>query len=114
MIAKKITVLFFAGESGAEPVREWLLGLDKADRVRVGDDIRTVEFGWPIGMPVLPPARQRALRGENQFKEQDRARALCHRGWRHGAAARVHQEIANHAQGRSGNRADAACGVQTE
>jgi phage-related protein len=33
-------------------VRDWLLDLDKADRQAIGTDIQTVEFGWPIGMPV--------------------------------------------------------------
>jgi phage-related protein len=26
-----------------------------ADRKRIGEDIKTVEFGWPIGMPVCKP-----------------------------------------------------------
>ena len=34
------------------PVREWLLGLSPEDRKAIGDDIRTAEFGWPIGMPL--------------------------------------------------------------
>ncbi len=34
------------------PVREWLLGLSPDDRKAIGDDIRTAEFGWPIGMPL--------------------------------------------------------------
>ena len=34
------------------PVREWLLDLTEAERKAVGDDIRTAEFGWPIGMPI--------------------------------------------------------------
>lgn len=25
------------------------------DRKRIGEDIKTVEFGWPIGMPVCRP-----------------------------------------------------------
>ena len=29
-----------------------MLDLDKADRQAVGIDIKTVEFAWPIGMPV--------------------------------------------------------------
>jgi phage-related protein len=33
-------------------VREWLKGLDQADRLIVGQDIATAEFGWPVGMPV--------------------------------------------------------------
>ncbi|MBI3676689.1 MAG: type II toxin-antitoxin system RelE/ParE family toxin [Proteobacteria bacterium] len=58
MIAKKIAVVFFASGSGTEPVRDWLKSLAKADRVKIGEDIRTVEFGWPIGMPVCKPLGQ--------------------------------------------------------
>jgi phage-related protein len=52
---KKITVIFFASDTAAEPVRAWLLSLPQGDQKRIGDDIRTVEFGWPIGMPVCRP-----------------------------------------------------------
>ena len=34
------------------PVRDWLLELTPEDRKAIGDDIRTAEFGWPIGMPL--------------------------------------------------------------
>ncbi len=34
-------------------MREWLKSLTHPeDRKRIGVDIATVEFGWPIGMPV--------------------------------------------------------------
>ena len=37
-------------------MRDWLKSfLSKEDRKRVGEDIKTVEFGWPIGMPVCRP-----------------------------------------------------------
>ncbi len=36
-------------------MREWILTLDKDDRVVVGKDIQKVEFGWPIGMPSCRP-----------------------------------------------------------
>lgn len=49
---KKITVVFYETEAGKEPVREWLLALDLEDKKIVGGDIKTVEYGWPIGMPV--------------------------------------------------------------
>jgi phage-related protein len=55
MEAKKIVAAFFATESGAEPVRDWLRSLPREDQKKIGDDIRTVEFGWPIGMPVCRP-----------------------------------------------------------
>jgi phage-related protein len=38
--------------SGREPVREWLLGLSVEDRKIIGEDIKDVEFAWPIGMPL--------------------------------------------------------------
>lgn len=44
--------IFYRTEAGGEPVREWLKGLTAEDRKRIGEDIKTVEFGWPIGMPV--------------------------------------------------------------
>ena len=37
---------------GAEPVRDWLRSLPLEDRKIIGADIQTVEFGWPIGMPL--------------------------------------------------------------
>ena len=55
MLTKRIAVVFFANELGAEPVRDWLKALPQADQKRIGDDIRVVEFGWPIGMPVCRP-----------------------------------------------------------
>ena len=50
---KKIEVIFFRTSAGGEPVREWLRSLSPIeDRKQIGVDIKTVEFGWPIGMPV--------------------------------------------------------------
>lgn len=34
-------------------MREWLKKLDPADRKVLGDDIKDVEFAWPIGMPLV-------------------------------------------------------------
>jgi phage-related protein len=52
---KRITVIFYRTEAGGEPVRDWLKGLSADDRKRIGEDIKTVEFGWPVGMPVCRP-----------------------------------------------------------
>jgi len=52
---KKVSAVFYRSKSGNEPVREWLLKLAKEDRKAIGGDIQTVEFGWPIGMPVCRP-----------------------------------------------------------
>lgn len=49
---KRIAARFYRTANGSEPVRMWLLSLDPNDRRIVGKDIATVEFGWPVGMPV--------------------------------------------------------------
>jgi len=52
---KSVPAIFYRTEAGGEPVREWLRKLSREDRKRIGEDIKTVEFGWPIGMPVCRP-----------------------------------------------------------
>ena len=34
-------------------MREWLMALPEAERRRLGQEIRTMRFGWPIGMPLV-------------------------------------------------------------
>lgn len=48
-----LDVAFYRTESGAEPVREWLKSLPRADKRVIGSDIKTVQYGWPLGMPVV-------------------------------------------------------------
>lgn len=48
-----LNVVFFRTASGREPVREWLKDLDKIDRKVIGEDIKLVEFRWPLGMPLV-------------------------------------------------------------
>ena len=48
-----MSVSFFRTEAGNEPVRDWLVELPRDDRKAIGTDIKTVQFGWPIGMPVV-------------------------------------------------------------
>ncbi len=33
-------------------MREWLKGLCREDKRAVGEDIKTVELGWPVGVPL--------------------------------------------------------------
>ena len=50
---KVIDVQFYKADSGSLPVRVWLIKLSPEERKVIGDDIRTVEFGWPMGMPLV-------------------------------------------------------------
>jgi len=48
-----LNVVFYQSESGNEPVREWLKGLSREDKRRIGEDIKTAQIGWPLGMPLI-------------------------------------------------------------
>ena len=49
----EIPVVFYRTSGGAEPVLDWLRGLPAQDRRTIGADLATVQFGWPIGMPLV-------------------------------------------------------------
>lgn len=52
---KRLPAYFYYLDSGKEPVREWLKELEPEDRKTIREDIRDVEFSWPIGMPLVRP-----------------------------------------------------------
>lgn len=54
----RMDVVFYRTESGGEPVRDWLKSLTKAEKRIIGGDIKTVQYGWPLGMPVVRKLEQ--------------------------------------------------------
>lgn len=48
-----LSVVFYRSDAGKEPVRDWLLELTVEDRKAIGADIKTVQYYWPLGMPVV-------------------------------------------------------------
>ena len=48
-----LRVVFFRSENGREPVRDWLATLTRKDRKAIGVDFKKVQFGWPLGMPLV-------------------------------------------------------------
>jgi phage-related protein len=57
-IRHPLKVFFYRSDSGNEPVRDWLKGLSKDEKKQIGEDIKTVQYGWPIGMPVVKSLSQ--------------------------------------------------------
>lgn len=50
----KLNCVFYRQASGDEPVRAWLKALKPdADRKIVGADILAVQYGWPLGLPLV-------------------------------------------------------------
>ena len=79
----EIPVRFYRTEAGRAPVLDWLRGLDKADRHAIGLDLMRVQFGWPIGRPLVGSLK------DGLWEVRPDARR----------AARVHQENAENACG---------------
>jgi len=48
-----LDVVFYRTESGNEPVREWLKELSREAKRKIGEDIKTAQLGWPLGMPLI-------------------------------------------------------------
>jgi phage-related protein len=53
MALAEIPVRFYRTILGQEPVRIWLKELPKADRSLIGHQLMKLQFGWPIGMPLV-------------------------------------------------------------
>ena len=53
MEKQKLAIKFFRTDAGSEPVLKWLKELSKEERKAIGDDLRTMQFGWPMGMPLV-------------------------------------------------------------
>lgn len=55
-IERRVPILkvhFYRSSAGNEPVRGWLKSLTQEDRKSIGEDIKTAQFGWPLGMPLI-------------------------------------------------------------
>jgi phage-related protein len=50
---RPLLVVFFKTDAGNDPVREWLKSMPKEDRHSIGEDLLTVQHGWPVGKPLV-------------------------------------------------------------
>jgi phage-related protein len=74
--AKKISASFFQNDKGKMPVREWILGFSPDDKKIIGEDIKTAEFGWPVGMPVVKPIGDKLYEVRSSLSDGSEARIL--------------------------------------
>lgn len=64
----KLNVRFYRSDSGAEPVRRWLKSLSIDQKKSIGEEIKTVQFGWPLGMPLVEKLSSICGRCERKFQ----------------------------------------------
>ena len=50
---RPLKVKFYITKTGKEPVREWLKSLSTEEKKIIGEDIKTAQFGWPLGMLLI-------------------------------------------------------------
>jgi phage-related protein len=50
--APVLRVQFFR-QGNTEPVREWLKGLPKPIRHKIGTNVQAVQWRWPVGLPLV-------------------------------------------------------------
>jgi phage-related protein len=50
---RPLRVVFFKTHTENEPVRDWLRSLSRTDCKTIGIDILTVQYAWPVGMPLV-------------------------------------------------------------
>ncbi len=48
-----LRVAFFQTLNSKEPVRDWLISLSEIQKKAIGTEIKVVQYGWPLGMPVV-------------------------------------------------------------
>jgi phage-related protein len=75
-IEKNLTVYFFKNDRGKMPVRDWILSLSPTNRKILGEDIKTVEFGWPVGMPTVRPMGNKLYEVRSSLSDRSDARVL--------------------------------------
>lgn len=71
-----LSVNFFSTAVGRVPVRQWLRSLDDADRKAIGEDIRLVQFGWPLGMPLVRKLEEHLWEIRSRLSKRRIARIL--------------------------------------
>lgn len=72
----KIALVFYATAAGNEPVRDWLSGLPPAHRQAIGMDLMRVQYGWPVGMPLVRPMGKGMFEVRTNLPDKTIARVL--------------------------------------
>jgi len=73
---KVLAANFYATTTGTMPVREWLLGLSKEDRIEIGSDIANIEYNWPIGPPQCKSLEKGVFEIRSRISDGRTARVL--------------------------------------
>jgi phage-related protein len=71
-----LSVVFFKTDAGNEPVLDWLRGLTREDRLVLGADLRTIQMGFPLGMPLCRPLKGGLFEARSSLPGKREARLI--------------------------------------
>jgi phage-related protein len=112
----KLSAAFYAQKGSnppSQPVRDWLKSLTKEERTDVGGDIQSVQFGWPIGMPLVKHLQGDLWEVRTQLASRIARVIFCSGGQHHVFVAWLYQENAQDSARRFGIGAKALESDQT-
>lgn len=75
-MTKMFSVVFFRTDAGNEPVRDWLRSLNREERAVIGADLRTVQMGFPLGMPLCRPLKDGLFESRSTLPGRREARLI--------------------------------------
>jgi phage-related protein len=70
------SVAFFRTSAGNEPVLDWLRSLSREDRAILGADPRTIQMGFPLGMPLCRPLKGGLFESRSSLSGKREARLI--------------------------------------
>ncbi len=74
--AQRVPAEFYRTVQGAEPVRDWLRGLPPESRRVIGFDLKDIEYGWPVGMPLYRPLGRGLWEARSALPDRRTARVI--------------------------------------
>lgn len=79
------SVLFYATPAGNPVIKNWLRAFDKADRAILGEDLKTVQIGFPMGLPLCRSLGQGLWEVRSTLSDRREARMVFY----HDSAAKA-------------------------
>lgn len=52
-LIRPLPLFMWKSPAGKEPTRDWFRSLPENDRKKLGGDLRRLQYGWPVGMPLV-------------------------------------------------------------
>ena len=96
----RLQVLFYRTSSGHEPAREWLKSLPVEERKLLGHDLKTVQYGWPLGMPLIRKLEPGLWEIRSRLPERIARVIFTVEGDTIVSATRIYQEVGENAASR--------------